>query len=107
MCWEDFLKNSYILELHSVEHIPNSNVHLISLGILLANGAKVHGDANSINVTYGDGKILALFIPGRIGIGMYTLEALPLHAKLHLTLTNMILYDIVHQRLGHPLKDVL
>ena len=107
MCWKYSLKNFHILELHSVGHIPNSNVHLISLGILLANGAKVHGDANSINVTYGDGKILAPFIPGRIGIGMYTLKALLLHAKPHLTLTNTISYDIVHQRLGHPLKDVL
>ena len=104
MHWEDSLKNSYILGLHGVGHIPNSNVCLISLGKLLANGAKIYGDANSINVTYGDGKILATFIPGRIDIGIYTLEALLLHAKLHLTLTNTISYDIVHQRLGHPQK---
>ena len=96
MCWEDFLKNSHILELYSVGHIPNSNVCLVSLGKLLANGAKVNGDANTINVTYGDGKILAPFIPGRIGIGMYILKVLPLHAKIHLTLTNTISYDIVH-----------
>ena len=70
MCWKYSLKNFHILELHSVGHIPNSNVHLISLGKLLANGAKVHGDANSINVTYGDGKILAPFVPGKIGIGI-------------------------------------
>ena len=96
MCWEDSLKNSHILELHDVRHIPNSSVHLVSLGKLLANGAKVNGDANSINVTYGDGKILAPFISGRIGIGMYILKVLPLHAKTHLTLTNTISYDIVH-----------
>ena len=107
VCWEDSLKNSHILELHSVEHIPNSNVYLISLGKLLANGAKVHGNANSINVTYGDGKMLAPFIPGRISIGVYTLKVLSLHAKLHLTLTNTISYDIVHQKLDHPSKDVL
>ena len=77
-------------------HIPHSNAHLISLRKLLANGAKVHGDVNFINVTYGDGKILAPFIPDRIGIGIYTLEALPLHAKPHLTLINTIFYDIVH-----------
>ena len=59
-----------------------------------------------LRFTYDDGKILAPFIPSRIGIGMYTLEALPLHAKPHLTLTNTISYDIVHWRLGHPLKDV-
>ena len=96
MCQEDSLKNSHILELHGVGHIPNSNVCLISLGKLLANGAKINSDTNSINVTYGDGKILAPFIPGRIGIGMYTLKALLLHAKPHLTLTNTISYDIVH-----------
>ena len=49
-----------------------------------------------LRFTYDDGKILAPFIPSRIGIGMYTLEALPLHAKPHLTLTNTISYDIVH-----------
>ena len=81
MCWEDSLKNSHILELHSVRHIPNSNVCLVSLGKLLANAAKVNGDTNSINATYGDGKILAPFVPGRISIGMHTLKALPLHAK--------------------------
>ena len=102
-----FSKNSHILELHSVGHIPNSSVHLISLGKLLANGAKVNGDVNFINVTYGDGKILAPFIPWRIDIGMYTLKALLLHAKPHLTLTNTISYNIVHQRLGDPSKDVL
>ena len=107
MHWEDSLKNSHILELYSVGHISNSNVYLVSLGKLLENSAKVHGDANSINITYGDGKILAPFVPGRIGIGMYTLKALLLHAKPHLTLTNMISYDIVHQKLGHPLKNVL
>ena len=107
MCWEDSLKNSHILELHGVGHIPNSNVRLVSLGKLLANGAKVNGDANFINVTYGDGKILAPFIPGRIDIGIYTLEVLLLHAKPHLTLTNTISYDIVHQRLGHPSKYIL
>ena len=96
MCWKDSLKNSHILELHGVGHIPNSNVCLISLGKLLANGAKVNGDANSINVTYDNGKILAPFAPGRIGIGMYTLEVLLLHAKPYLTLTNTISYDIVH-----------
>ena len=101
MCWKDFL------ELHGVGHISNSNVCLVSLRKLLANGAKVNGDANSINVTYGDGKILAPFVPGRIGIGMYILEVLLLHAKPRLTLTNTISYDIVHQRLDHPLKDVL
>ena len=58
-------------------------------------------------MTYGDGKILAPFVPRRIGICMYTLEVLPLHAKLHLTLINTISYDIVHQRLVHPSKDVL
>ena len=58
MHWKDSLKNSHILELHSIGHIPNSNVCLVSLGKLLANGAKVHGDANSINVTYGDDKYL-------------------------------------------------
>ena len=92
--WEDSLKNSHILELHSVGHIPNSNVHLVSLGKLLANGTKVNGDVNSINVAYGDGKILAPFVPGRIG--MYILEVLLLHARPHLTLTNTISYDIVH-----------
>ena len=107
MHWKDSFQNSHILELHSVGHIPNSNVCLIFIGKLLANGAKVHNNANSINVTYGDGKILVPFIPGRIDIGMYTLKVLPLHAKPHLTLINTISYDIVHQRLGHLSKDVL
>ena len=86
MYWEDSLKNFHILELHSVGDIPNSNICLVSLGKLLENGAKI----------YGDGKILAPFVPGRINIGMYTLEVLPLHAKPHLTLTNTISYNIVH-----------
>ena len=96
VCWEDCLENFHILELHSVGHIPNSNVRLISLGKLLANGAKVHGDVNSINMTYGNGKILAPFVLGKIDIGMYTLKVLLLHAKSHLTLTNTISYDIVY-----------
>ena len=58
-------------------------------------------------MTYGDGKILAPFVPGKVDIGMYTLEALLLHTKPQLTLTNTISYDIFHQRLGHPSKDVL
>ena len=107
VCWEDSFKNSHILELHNIGHIPNSNVHLISLGKLLANSTKVYDDANSINVTYGDGKILAPFIPGRISVGIYTLEASPLHAKPHLALTNTISYDTVYWKLGHPLRDVL
>ena len=107
VCWKDSPKNSHILELHGVGHIPNSNVCLIFLGKLLANGAKVNGDVNSINVTYDNGKILAPFSPERIGIGMYTLEVLLLHAKPYLTLTNTISYDIVHRRLGHSSKDVL
>ena len=42
MCWEGSLKNSHILELHDVRHIPNSSVHLVSLDKLLANGAKCY-----------------------------------------------------------------
>ena len=58
-------------------------------------------------MTYGDSKILAPFVPGRISIGKYTLEVLPLHAKPHQTLTNTIYNNIVHRKLGHPLKNIL
>ena len=43
--WMDYVhKKSHLLDLHSTCHIPNSGVHLISLGQLLNHGAKVQGD---------------------------------------------------------------
>ena len=107
LCPGRILSRTSILELHDIRHISNSNVYLVFLGKLLANSAKIYDDANSINMTYGDSKILAPFVPGRISIGKYTLEVLPLHAKPHQTLTNTIYNNIVHRKLGHPLKNIL
>ena len=74
------------MDLHNVGLIPNSDVCLVSLGQLLACGAKVHGDDRQITVTYGDGTILAPFTPGRVGHGLYTIEALPLKGQCaHIT----------------------
>ena len=53
---------------------------------------------------YGDGILLAPFIPGCLGSNMYTLESLPLKA---LTMTCTLTYDIVHCHLGHPSKDMI
>ena len=69
------------MDLHNVGLIPNSGVRLVSLGQLLARGAKVHGDDCQITVTYGDGTTLAPFTPGRVGRGLYTIEALPLKGQ--------------------------
>ena len=59
---------------------------------------------HQINVLYGDGILLAPFIPGRLGSNMYTLESLPLKG---LTMTCTLTYDIVHRHLGHPSKDMI
>ena len=103
--WMDHVhKKSHLLDLHGIWHIPNSGVHLISLGQLLNHGAKVQGDMHQINVLYGDGILLAPFKPGHLGSNMYTLESLPLKG---LTMTCMLTYNIVHCCLGHPSKDVI
>ena len=68
-------KQSHLLDLHGTWHIPNLDVRLISLGLLLNHGAKVQGDMNQINVLYGDGILLAPFTPGHLGSNMYTLES--------------------------------
>ena len=59
---------------------------------------------HQINMLYGDGILLAPFIPGCLGSNMYTLESLPLKG---LTMTCTLTYDIVYHYLGHPSKDMI
>ena len=103
--WMDHVhKQSHLLDLHGTWHIPNLDVHLISLGQLLNHGAKVQGNMHQINVLYSDGILLAPFTPGHLGSNMYTLESLPLKG---LTMTCTLTYDIVYCYLGHPSKDMI
>ena len=104
--WLDQDQKIKILNLHNIGHIPNSDVHLVSLGFLLNHGAKIHGDMEHLTVTYSDGTPLACFIPGHMGPGMYTVEEIPPTAKDHAQ-TSKITYDIFPKHFGHPLKEVI
>ena len=106
MQWLDEDRKIKILDLHNVGHIPNSGVHLVSLGFLLHHGAKIHGDMEYLTVTYGDGTPLARFIPSHMRPGMYMVEDMPPTAKDHAWISK-ITYDILHKHFGHPSKEVI
>ena len=101
--WRDSNGSLQQLTLIGVGHIPNSGVHLVSIGQLLASSATIQGDRSSICMLYKDGMLLAPFTPlPYFRHNMYTLEVASPQHKAH-----MITYDIMHKQLRHPSKDVL
>ena len=88
--WKDPQGVDQILTLHNISHLPNSGVKLISMGALMNHSAKVIGDAEAINVTYGDGTMLVQFTPGPLGPNMYIMQQLPFDKSALKTMTSCI-----------------
>ena len=61
--WRDSNESLQHLTFVGMGHIPNSGVHLVSMGQLLASSTTVQGNRSSIHMLYGDGTLLAPFTP--------------------------------------------
>ena len=91
------------LDLFNMGCISNSGIWLVSMCQLVASNTTVQGDRSSICMLYGDGTLLAPFTPlPHFGWYMYTLKVATSCDQPH-----TITYDMMHQQLRYPFKDVL
>ena len=91
--WRDSNGSLQHLMLVGMGHIPNSGVHLVFMGQLLAFSATIQGNKSFIYMLYGDGTLLVPFTPSpHFGCNIYTLEVASPQHKAH-----TITYDIMHK----------
>jgi len=97
------------VRIHPVFYVPDLTVKLLSLGTFLRNGHQCTGTSHSIQVMKNLRPFLT-FRPRSEGDSIYVIRSLAGNeAELHSAITTIykVDYEIIHQRMAHPSKDVI
>ena len=103
----DSTGDELMVKLTQVLYMPGATAHIISMGELLLHHYKVTGDKSGISLT---GKSNCLWFgpdpEDECGV-IFGIRSIPTIRSNYITSMSKVNYDIMHQRFGHPLKDVL
>jgi len=96
-----------VVTLTQVLHMPGTTAHLISMGKMLQHNYKVTGDKQGISLI---GKADCLWFgpdPEDDRNVIFGIRSILIIRSNYITSMSKVNYDIMHQRFGHPSKEVL
>ena len=103
----DSTGDELVVKLTQVLYMPGATARLISMGELLLSDYKVTGNKSGISLT---GKSNCLWFgpdpEDERGV-IFGIRSIPTIRSNFITSVSKVDYDIMHQRFGHPSKDVL
>ena len=95
------------VKLIQVLYMPGTTAHLISMGELLLHDYKVTGNKSGISLTGKSNRFWFGPDPEDEHGVIFGIRSIPTIRSNHITSMSKVDYDIMHQRFGHPSKDVL
>jgi len=96
-----------VVTLTQVLHMPGTTAHIISMGEMLQHNYRVTGDKQGINLT---NKAECLWFgpdPEDDRNIIFGIRSIPIIRSNYIASVSKVNYDIMHQRFGHPSKEVL
>ena len=96
-----------IVKLTQVLYMPSTTAHLISMGELLLCDYTVTGDKSGISLTGESNRLWFVPDPEDEHGVIFGIRSILTIRSNFITSMSKVDYDIMHQRFGHPSKDVL
>ena len=103
----DSTGDELMVKLTQVLYMPGATAHIISMGELLLHHYKVTGDKSGISLTGKSNRLWFRPDPeDECGV-IFGIRSIPTIRSSYIASVSKVNYDIMHQRFGHPSKDVL
>ena len=106
-CLDHNTGDEKVVKLTQVLHMPGATVRLISMGEMLLCIYKVAGDRKGISlIGKADQLWFGMDPEDECGV-IFGIRSIPTIRSNYIASMSKVDYDIMHWRLGHPLKEVL
>jgi len=96
-----------VVTLTQVLHMPGATACLISMGKMLQRNYRVTGDKRSISLTHKAEHLWFGPDPEDDCNVIFRIRSIPIIRSNYIASMSTVDYDIMHQRFGHPSKEVL
>ena len=106
-CLDHNTGDEKVVKLTQVLHMPGASVHLISMGEMLLCNYKVTGDKKGISLIGKADRLWFGADPEDEHGVIFGIRSISTIRSSYIASMSKVNYDIMHQRFGHPLKEVL
>ena len=106
-CLDHNTGDEKVVKLTQVLHMPSTTVQLISMGEMLLHNYRVAGDRKGISLIGKADRLWFGTDPEDEHGVIFWIRSIPTIRSNYIASVSKVNYDIMHQRFGHPSKEVL